>query len=119
VAFNKFDMVGGSSRDHESVCRRLIDGVGGDFQARTVAIAARTGEGCQQLLATLDEILPADLISQAHFRFPMSAMSEVDLLHRQARVTSIEYTADGCSVEAEVAESLLRRLRRFVEEPAR
>ncbi len=117
VAFNKFDVVGGASEDRELVCRRLIDGVGGDFQARTAAIAARTGEGCEQLLATLDEILPADLISEARFRFPMSAMSEVDLLHREARVKSIEYTADGCLVEADVSESLLRKLRRFVEEP--
>jgi GTP-binding protein HflX len=116
VAFNKFDLLGGSGEDRESVCRRLIDGVGGDFQARTAAISARSGEGCERLLATLDEILPVDPVSVVRFRFPMDAMAEVDLLHRQAKVTRVSYSEDGCLVEAEVAESLLRRLRPYVEE---
>jgi GTPase len=119
VAFNKFDTVPGAAEDRDSVCRRLIDGVGGDFQARTVAISARTGEGCDRLLATLDEILPADPVTVVRFRFPMAAMAEVDLLHRQARVMSLTYSEDGCLVEAEVAESLLRRLRQYMEESGR
>ncbi len=119
VAFNKFDLLGGAGEDRESVCRRLIDGVGGDFQARTVAISARSGEGCERLLATLDEILPADPVSVVRFRFPMAAMAKVDLLHRQAKVTRATYSEDGCLVEAEVAESLLRRLRPYVVESHR
>jgi GTP-binding protein HflX len=119
VAFNKFDLLGGAGEDRESVCRRLIDGVGGDFQARTVAISARSGEGCERLLATLDEILPADPVSVVRFRFPMAAMAKVDLLHRQAKVTRATYSEDGCLVEAEVAESLLRRLRPYVVESNR
>ncbi len=119
VAFNKFDLLGGAGEDRESVCRRLLDGVGGDFQARTVAISARSGEGCERLLATLDEILPADPVSLVRFRFPMAAMAKVDLLHRQAKVTRATYSEDGCLVEAEVAESLLRRLRPYVEESNR
>jgi GTP-binding protein HflX len=117
VAFNKFDLVGGTAEDRESVCRRLIEGVGSDFQARTAAISARSGEGCDQLLATLDEILPADPVCSVRFRIPMAAMAAVDLLHRQAKVTSLVYTEDGCLVEAEVAESLLRRLREYVQDP--
>jgi GTP-binding protein HflX len=119
VAFNKFDLVSGSPEDRESVCRRLIDGVGGDFQARTVAISARSGQGFGQLLATLDEVLPADPVSTVRLRIPLAAMAEVDLLHRQARVIALSYDEDGCLVEAEVAESLLRRLRQYVAEPGR
>jgi GTP-binding protein HflX len=119
VAFNKFDLVSGSPEDRESVCRRLIDGVGGDFQARTVAVSARSGQGFGQLLATLDEVLPADPVSMVRLRIPLAAMAEVDLLHRQARVIALSYDEDGCLVEAEVAESLLRRLRQYVAEPGR
>jgi len=77
---------------------------------RSVSISAVTGEGIEHLLAVIDEILPLDPVVRAAFRFPTHGGPELDLLHRFGRVLETRYTSEACEVEAEVPESLRRRL---------
>jgi GTP-binding protein HflX len=83
-------------------------------QLRTVAVSARTGQGIPELLAAIDEALPKDPIRQARFRLPAQAGLELHLVHELGRVKRKEYDASWCLVEAEVPESLLRRLERYL-----
>jgi hypothetical protein len=65
-------------------------------------------------LAAVDRELALDPVTSARFRFPVDEGAALHLLHERARVTSKKYTESYCEVEAEVPESILRRLARFV-----
>ncbi len=82
-------------------------------EARSMSISALTGEGLDTLLAAIDEVLPFDPVSRVRFRFPVGEESALSLLHDAARVLQTRYDESGCEVEAEVSESILRRLRKF------
>lgn len=83
-------------------------------ELRAVAVSARTGEGIADLLAAVDEALPEDPLRCARFRLPLQAGLELHLLHELGRVRRKEFDAASCLVEAEVPESLLRRLQRYL-----
>ena len=80
----------------------------------SVAISALTGQGVPELLAAIDEVLPFDPVSRARFRFPLAKGGMLSMLHDFARVLSTEYSEDACEVEAEVSESLKRRLAEYL-----
>ncbi len=82
-------------------------------QARSVSVSALTGDGIDRLLETLDEVLPFDPVSRMRFRFPVGEESALSLLHEAGRVLGIRYDERGCEVEAEVSESVRRRLEAF------
>jgi GTP-binding protein HflX len=63
-----------------------------------------------RLLASIDEALPLDPIVRATFRVPAGDGATLALLHEFGRVLRTEYIGDVCEVEAEVPESLQRRL---------
>jgi len=81
---------------------------------RAVAISARTGAGFEDLLRKIDEMLPLDLIAHCSFRFPISEGGPLHLLHEHARVTATRYSGDAVEVDAEVPESIRRRLARYL-----
>ncbi len=83
-------------------------------ELKAVAVSARTGQGLADLLAAIDESLPEDPLRHARFRLPLEAGHELHLLHELGRVKRKEYDAGSCLVEAEVPESLLRRLERYL-----
>lgn len=62
------------------------------------------------LLALVDRTLPDDPVEAARFEVPLSDLAAVHLLHEYARVTSEDYGAECCRVEAEVPRSLLARV---------
>ncbi len=88
--------------------------VSSSLAARTVAVSAKTGGGLADLTAAIDELLPVDRTSLARFRFPMDGSSLIHLLHEYARVLEEKWSEDGCELTAEVPDSVLARLRRFV-----
>jgi GTP-binding protein HflX len=116
LVFNKFDLLPDSGADREALCRRVLSAASSRFDGMTVPVSARTGEGLEELLAAIDQVLPLDLVVNARFRFPLDAMSQVHLLHEHARVNSIRYSSDCCEVEAAVPESLRRRLAQYLSE---
>jgi len=85
--------------------------------AGAVAISARTGAGFEELLRKIDETLPLDLLAHCVFRFPISEGGPLHLLHEHARVTATRYSGDSCEVEAEVPESIRRRLSKYLVAP--
>jgi GTP-binding protein HflX len=115
LVLNKIDQIPGDP-DPAAIARRIL----GDPEhqpAGAVAISAKTGEGVEALLARADELLPVDRLSHCVFRFPVSGGAAVGLLHEYARVTATRYTEDAVEVEAEVPESIRRRLQRYLVGP--
>ena len=111
VVLNKVDALEAGERDFESVRQRVLAGAGPHGDTRAVAVSARTGEGIDRLLALVDELLPLDLLVRARFRFSAAeAGARLALLHEYGRVLETSYSDEACEVEAEVPESLLRRL---------
>ena len=77
-----------------------------------MALSALTGGGVADLLAVIDEALPLDPIVRATLRVPHADGATLSLLHEFGRVLETRYTGEYCEVEAEVPESLKRRLER-------
>jgi GTP-binding protein HflX len=111
LVMNKVDRAQeGAAADTEALKRRLLSGSPGHADARAVAISALTGEGMDRLLAAIDDVLPLDPIIRASFHLPVGDGATVALLHEFGKVLSTRYTGEWCEIEAEIPESLQRRL---------
>jgi GTP-binding protein HflX len=75
-----------------------------------VAISALTGDGMDRLLAAIDEALPLDPIVHATFRLSAGDGASMALLHEFGQVLETRYDGEYCEIEAEIPESLQRRL---------
>jgi GTP-binding protein HflX len=69
-----------------------------------------TGAGIDELLRVIDEALPLDPVVRASFRLPLGDGATLALLHQFGRVLDTSYGTEWCEVEAEIPESLKRRL---------
>jgi GTP-binding protein HflX len=117
LVLNKIDQVPGEP-DASALARRILQDP--EHQpAGAVAISARTGAGFEALLQKIDDTLAVDPVSECMFRIPVSEGGPVHLLHQHARVTSARYSDDFCEIEAQVPESIRRRLSRYVVAPGR
>ena len=111
LVMNKVDRsMEGAAPDTEAVKRRLLGGHAGTTDTRAVAISALTGEGMDRLLETIDEALPLDPIVRASFRLPAGDGATLALLHEFGKVLSTRYHQENCEIEAEIPQSLERRL---------
>ena len=111
LVMNKMDRLPSGEADPDILQRRLAS-AGDHPAARAVAISALTGEGAGRLLAALDEALPLDPIVSATFDLEPGDGSTLALLHEFGRVLSTRYEGSRCQVEAEIPESIKRRLER-------
>ncbi|MBL0160219.1 MAG: GTPase HflX [Bryobacterales bacterium] len=107
LVLNKMDALDSPQEERAALARRLSGESGG---IPCVSMSARSGEGMDRLYALIDEILPADPIESALFRFPLDDLGAVHLLHEFARVTRQDYTEAFCEIAAEVPASVLRRV---------
>jgi GTP-binding protein HflX len=111
LVMNKVDRsMEGAAPDTEAVKRRLLSGHAGPADTRAVAISALTGQGMDRLLETIDEALPLDPIVRASFRLPAGDGATLALLHEFGKVLSTRYHQENCEIEAEIPQSLERRL---------
>ena len=111
LVMNKVDRIpGGGETDSGTLARRLLSGVPGHTDTRSVAISALTGQGIDRLLQAIDETLPLDPIVRTVVHLPAGGGPELALLHEFGRVLATRYTSDGCEIEAEIPQSLQRRL---------
>lgn len=113
LVLNKIDLLpeGGSA---ETLAGRI-----GEGRLRSVAISAKTGQGLGQLLEAIDAMLPLDEVTRVQYRLPSGDGWALHTLHEHGRVCSVRYQEEICEVEAEVPESLRRRLRRYEVQPCR
>lgn len=114
LVLNKTDMLPPGEMDVEAVAQRVLSESGNHAPRRSVAVSARSGEGVEQLLALIDQALELDPVSEARFRFPAGDGGPLHLLHERARVISKNYSDEFCDVEAEVPESIRRRLAQYI-----
>jgi GTP-binding protein HflX len=105
---NKIDRVPGG--DSETIARRLLSGSPEHPNTRAVGISAITGEGIDRLLQTIDEVLPLDPIVRTLLHLPPGDGATLAMLHEFGRVLSTRYTEEGSEIEAEIPQSLERRL---------
>ena len=78
-----------------------------------ISISARTGQGVEELLAKIDSTLGLDPVERCTFRFPVGEGSGVHMLHEYAKVLSVTYDDQWCTVEAEAPASIRRRLAEY------
>lgn len=112
LVLNKADLIPGHP-DAAVLARRIL----GDPEhqpAGAVSISAKTGEGFDVLLKRIDEVLMLDPLEPCTFLFPISEGGPLHLLHEHARVIATRYSGEACEVDAEVPESIRRRLAKFV-----
>jgi GTPase len=114
LVLNKVDLLPDGEMDVDAVAQRVLSESGHHGPTRPAAVSARSGAGMEGLLKAIDESLLLDPVCLARFRFPAGEGGPLNLLHERARVLSSEYTNEYCEVEAEVPESVRRRLREYI-----
>jgi GTP-binding protein HflX len=116
LVLNKMDLVGDSGEGSDNLAQRILGEVRAPAGWQALAVSARTGVGFAELLTAIDHELPLDPVSHAKFRFPASEGSLIHLLHERAKVLASRYEGDCCEIEAEVPESVKRRLTGYIVE---
>ena len=116
LALNKLDLLPPSEADPEAITRRILSEHPKELaQLPAVAVSARTGEGLPALLARIDAMIPIDPVSRAVFRLPHAEASDaMHVLYERGRVLCTRHGDVYSEVEADVPESVKRRLARFV-----
>jgi len=110
LVMNKIDRLPLGEDDFEAPRRRLL-GVGGqNTELRAVAVSGLTGAGIDRLLATIDECLPLDPVIRVTLRLAAGDGATLAMLHAMGRVVNVRYEAEFCEVDAEIPQSLQRRL---------
>ena len=78
-----------------------------------VAISAKSGMGMEQLLKAIEGML-VDSLHHVVVRLPYSMGGQLDVLHNNAQVKSVEYTGEGIEVETIIDDILYGRLKNYV-----
>ncbi len=99
---NKIDLLPASRRD------ALED------DARTVHVSAIKGIGIFTLLERIDEMLEGDALSRVRLRIPQREGKALAMLEGRARIYSRRYQDGFVDLDAQVPESVLRKVRSFV-----
>ena len=121
LVLNKMDQIDGCAvtrqpGDAESLAQRIMGEVKATARTEAIPVSARTGAGFSELLQAIDNALPLDPVSRQRFRIPAGEGSLIHLLHERAKVLSSQYRGEVLEVEAEVPESVKRRLSGYLAE---
>ncbi len=109
LVLNKSDLLPDAEADAAASRSRF-----GAGSQRAVTVSALTGSGLEELRTAIDELVPVDPISRVRLRIPASKPSLVHSLYEWGRVLSADYAGDACEIEAEIPESLQRKLSGYV-----
>jgi len=113
LVLNKVDRLDPGAQDEGAQRRRLLGETGEHHsQVRAVTISALTGAGIDHLLATIDEVLPLDPIVRTTLDLDAGDGATLAMLHQFGRVRETRYEGHRAVVDAEIPESLARRLAR-------
>jgi GTP-binding protein HflX len=116
LVLNKMDQMESAATDTESLAQRIMGEVKAGARTEAVPVSARTGAGFDALLQAIDHALPLDPVSRQTFHIPAGEGALIHLLHERAKVLSSQYRGDLCELEAEVPESVKRRLSGYLVE---
>ncbi len=116
LVLNKMDQIEGAGNDTESLAQRILGEVKAGARTEAIPVSARTGAGFSELLQAIDNALPLDPVSRHRFSIPAGEGSVIHLLHERGKVLSSEYRGEILEVEAEVPESVKRRLSGYLAE---
>jgi GTP-binding protein HflX len=82
--------------------------------ARTVHVSAGKGIGLTTLLDRIDQMLSEDSLSRVRLRIPQKEGKALSQLEARSRIYSRQYKDGAVELEAEVPESLARKLKQWV-----
>ncbi len=82
---------------------------------KAIPMCARSGLGMEELLRRIEETLGKQL-HDVTLRLPYNDAGALEVLHKQARVLSTEYTPEGIEVRTLCSEELYGRYRRYCKE---
>ena len=80
----------------------------------TVNISAAKGMGLSTLLQRIDQMLTGDALSRVTLRIPQNEGKMLALVESKSRIYSRRYRGDIVELEVEAPESVLRRMRKWV-----
>jgi GTP-binding protein HflX len=112
LVINKVDLLPEGEADAATIKGRLLGNTGGHPDMRAIPVSARTGQGIDTLLAAIDETVALDPVVRATFRIPVGDGASIAMLHEFGRVLETRYGEAFCEVDAEIPESVKRRLGR-------
>jgi GTPase len=105
---NKVDLL-----DEEMAADLIADSLRDD--AKTLYVSAVDGTGLDRLLARIDSMIDEDRVSRVHLRVPQKEGKLLALLEAKARIFSRAYKDGAVELEVEAPESVMRRVREFVD----
>ncbi|MFU8945895.1 GTPase HflX [Mycetocola zhadangensis] len=101
IVFNKSDLV---SEDDRLVLRGL--------EPRAIFASARTGEGIDEILVRIAELLPSPTVP-LHLLVPYDRGDVISMLHRRGQVEHLDYEEEGTRVRALASEELAAQVSQF------
>jgi GTP-binding protein HflX len=107
--YNKIDRL--AEEEKEMYLRSAANGNG--TGERRAFVSAQTGEGLENLLVQIDAALPVDPIRHIKVELPLSDGRTLAMIYACGRVLHSEVRGDRFALEAEIPESLARRLGEF------
>jgi GTP-binding protein HflX len=116
LVLNKMDQIDAAGGDMESLTQRIMGEVKAGARTQAIPVSAHTGAGFDALLEAIDKALPLDPVSRQRFLIPAGEGSLIHLLHERAKVLSSQYRDEVCEIDAEVPESVKRRLSSYLAE---
>jgi len=105
--WNKMDLLS----DEEKQELQKSVGVVEDGASPPVLVSAITGEGLDQLLKRVDELLPVDPVVKLSLKLPLTEGRTLALVHALGRVVHSEVEDSHMLLDAEVPVSMARRLK--------
>ncbi len=110
---NKVDLL------DEEVAQKLINDSHREAAHRNssapIYVSAVDGTGLDHLLARIDALIDEDRVSRVHLRIPQKEGKALAMLEARARIYARTYQDGVVEVEADAPESVLRRVRQWVE----
>lgn len=82
--------------------------------SRTVHASAAKGIGLTTLLDRIDQLLSEDALSRVRLRVPQKEGKALAMLEARSRIYSRQYKDGAVELEAEVPESVVRRMKAFL-----
>ena len=105
--FNKVDKLSAAQREELTAAWSTPT----PGEEKPVFVSAVTGEGQEELLRRIDEVLPVDPLVKLSLHMPMSEGRALALIHALGRVLHSEVEDSHMNLEAEVPATVARRLK--------